>query len=226
MRIFIAGAGRAGLAVAAHLRGIGHEVTIVDRDEAVTRRAFEQLGIVAMAGDATDAALLLEAGIDRADVVVALLHRDADNLAVALLASSVGAKRVMVRVRDPGYRAVYQTAGVQRMLSEVDVLLGAFANAIEFESVTHSMFLGDGRSVAVELALPEDAVVAGQSVSDVAADPGFPSSCVLAGLVELDGNVLAPRGNSIIKGGTTVVLVARRDELAAVVAFFLRAKEK
>jgi trk system potassium uptake protein TrkA len=222
MRIVITGAGRAGLAVAAHLRGIGHDVVIVDRDENVTRRAFEQLGVVAHAGDATDASLLAEAGIERADVVVAMLHRDADNLAVALLASSAGAKRVMVRVRDPGYRSVYEAAGVQRVLSEVDVLLGAFVGAIEFDAVTHSMFLGDGRSVAVELALPADVRVGGKSVSEVAASPDFPSSCVLAGLVEPDGNVLAPRGNSILHGGTTLVLVARRDELAAVVSFFLQ----
>lgn len=224
MRILIAGAGRAGLAVAAHLRGIEHDVTVVERDEAVARRAFEQLGLVSFAGDATDASLLAEAGVGRADVVVAMLHRDADNLAVALLAADAGAKRVMVRVRDRGYAPLYQAAGVQRMLSEVDVLLGAFVSAIEYEAVTHSMFLNDGRSVALELVLPKDAEVDGRAVSDVASDPDFPPSCVLAGLVERDGNVTAPRGSSKLTGGTTIVLVSKRDELSRVVAFFLRRK--
>lgn len=224
MKILIAGAGRAGLVVAAHLRASGHDVTIVERDEAIARRAFEQLGLVALSGDATDAGLLGEAGMAHADVVVAMLHRDADNLAVALLARNAGAKRVMVRVRDPGYRAVYQAAGVHHMLSEVDVLVGAFVSAIEYESVSHSMFLGDGRSVAFELQLPENAAVAERAVTDIAADPDFPASCVLAGLVEPDGDVVAPRGGSILKGGTTVVLVARRDELGKVVAFFLRTR--
>jgi len=225
-RIVIAGAGRAGLAVAGELRGIGHDVTIVERDESVARRAFETHGLVTLTGDATDAVLLNEAGIARADVVVAMMHRDADNLAVTLLARQGGAKRVMARVRDPAYRPLYQAAGVQRMLSEVDVLLGAFVTAIEYESVTHSMYLGDGRSVAVELALPPDAAVAGRDVSSIASDATFPSSCVLAGLVEEDGDVIAPRGNSVIKGGTTVVLVAKRAELPDVVAFFLRRTER
>lgn len=224
-RIVIAGAGRAGLAVAGELRRIGHDVTILERDESVARRAFETHGLVTLTGDATDAVLLGEAGVAHADVVVAMMHRDADNLAVTMLARQAGAKRVMARVRDPQYRPLYLAAGVQRMLSEVDVLLGAFVTAIEYEAVTHSMYLGDGRSVAIELALPEDADVSEKSVIDIAATPDFPSSCVLAGIVEADGDVIAPRGNSIIKGGTTVVLVARKDDLPQVVAFFLRRRK-
>ena len=58
LRILIAGAGRVGLAVGAHLRGLGHEITIVDRDAAVVSHAFERHGLVALSGDATDASLL------------------------------------------------------------------------------------------------------------------------------------------------------------------------
>ena len=84
MRIVIVGAGRAGLEVARHLTRIGHAVTVVDNDETVVRRASEQLGLVTLAGDATIAAVLDEADIAQSDVVVAMLRRDADNLAVAL----------------------------------------------------------------------------------------------------------------------------------------------
>lgn len=225
MRIVIAGVGRAGLAVAAELRGLGHEVTVVERDAAVARRAFEQHGLVTHTGDATDPAILYEAGIAHADVVVSMLYRDADNLAVAHLATHAGAKRIMARLRDPAYRPLYQAAGVQRILSEVDVLLGGFVTAIEYDAVTHSMFLGGGRSVAFELALPADAAVDGRSVTEIASDDAFPPSCVLAGLVEDDGDVIAPRGGSVLKGGTTVVLVTRRNDLAGVIAYFLRRRD-
>ena len=90
MKIVIVGAGRAGLEVAMHLTRIGHAVTIIDSDEAVTRRASEQHGLVALSGDATIAAVLEEADIAQSDVVVAMLRRDADNLAVALLARAAG----------------------------------------------------------------------------------------------------------------------------------------
>ena len=115
MRIVIVGAGRAGLEVATHLTRVGHHVTIIDHDEAVTRRASEQHGLVALCGDATVAAVLEEADITQSDVVVAMLRRDADNLAVALLARSAGVSRVMVRMRDNAYRSVYAAAGIDRL---------------------------------------------------------------------------------------------------------------
>src|SRR5688572_2677886 len=125
MRVLIAGAGRAGLSVAVHLARTGHDVTVVDRDESTAKQAFERHGLVSLVGDATDAGLLKEAEVARADVVVAMLRRDADNLAVALLAQAAGARRVMVRMRDAEYRSVYVRAGVDRILSEIDVFIGA-----------------------------------------------------------------------------------------------------
>src|SRR5687767_12937168 len=178
LRILIAGVGRVGLNVAAHLRGLGHEVTVVDRDTSVVQRAFEHHGLVAMTGDATDAALLRAAEIERADVVVAMLRRDADNLAVALLAKAAGVDRIMVRMRDTDYRPVYLDNGVDRVLSEIEVLLGAFVPAIEHEVIRNSMVLGQGESIAFELPIPPNAGVVGKTVGEIATDPDYPPSCV------------------------------------------------
>lgn len=224
MRVLIAGAGRIGLSVGAALREAGHDVFLIDRDPAVAKRAFEQHGLVSMAGDAADASFLREAEVARADVVVAMLPRDADNLAVAALALASGARRVMVRMRDPEFRPIYVQAGVQRILSETDVFVGALATAIEHEAVRHSMILGHGDAVAFELVLPEHATVAGRTVSDIAADPGFPRSCVFAGMYGEGLPVEAPRGATVVRAGTTVLLVARKEEVGDVISFFLQGR--
>jgi trk system potassium uptake protein TrkA len=220
MRIIVAGAGRGGLTLAAHLQKQGHSVTVLDRDVNTVIRAAEQIGVVALAGDASDVATLSQAEPQRADVVVGMLHRDADNLAVAALARSLGAKRVMVRMRDPLYRPVYEAAGVQQIISETEVLVGALATAIEFEAVRHSMVLGSG-AIAVELKVPVDARVVGRSVSDVASDAAFPRSCVIAGIA-LDGAVHAPRGATIILAGAELLVVSARADLAKTIALFLQ----
>lgn len=221
MRVFIAGLGQAGVNVARHLAGIGHAVTVVDRDPQVARRVFEQHGIVALTGDATSAALLHEAEVRHADVAVAMLARDADNLAVALLARELGARRVMVRMRDVDYRGAYERVGVDRILSETEILVGAVAMAIEHRAVRHAMLLGAGDSVAFELTIPPEAAVVGRSVSEIAADPGYPSSCVFAGIFDAAG-MHSPRGASVIARDQQVLLVSRRAEMPAVVAFFMR----
>jgi trk system potassium uptake protein TrkA len=222
MKILMVGGGRAGLAVAIHLTASGHAVTLVDSDSSVTTRASTQYGIVALNGDATEAALLEDADVAHSDMVVAMLRRDADNLAVALLARAAGVVRVMVRMRDNAYRAVYAAAGIERMLSETDLIVGSIATAIEHDAIRRAMLLGNGDSVAFELTIPAASSAIGKSVSELASSPNFPASCVLAALYRSDGSVEAPRGSSTIHPGTTVLLVSRTDEVARSVDLFMR----
>jgi trk system potassium uptake protein TrkA len=222
MRVLIAGAGHAGLSVAAHLRESGHDVIVLDHDAAAARRALEQHGLVALTGDATSVRLLEEAEVSRADVVVAMLRRDADNLAVAIHTKAAGVRRVMVRMRDSGYRNAYLAAGVSRILSETDVFIGALATAIEHEAVRHSMLIGAGASIAVEVVLPKDSPIAGKTVGAIASEPGYPPSCVFAAIAESDGSIEDPRGSTIIRGGAALLLVVRRAELGKALDFLMR----
>lgn len=222
MKIVMVGGGRAGLAVAIHLTQSGHAVTLVDNDSAVTRRASAQYGIVALTGDATVAALLEEAEVAQSDMVVAMLRRDADNLAVALLARAAGVTRVIVRMRDNAYGPVYTAAGIERVLSETDLIIGSIATAIEHDAIRHAMLLGNGGSVAFEITVPAISAAVGKTVGELASSPDFPASCVFAALYRSDGSVEAPRGSSTIHPGTTVLLVSRTDEVARSVELFMR----
>jgi trk system potassium uptake protein len=217
MTILIVGAGRAGLEVATQLSRIGHRVTIVDTDAAVTRRAAEQFGLVAIVGDATTADVLDDAAIGRMDIVVAMLRRDADNLAVSLLARAAGVERVMVRMRDNAYRSVYAKAGIVRVLSETDLITGAITTAVEHAAVRHAMLIGDGAAIAFELTIPSGSVGAGRTVMELAARPDFPKSGVFAALYREGGGVEAPRGSSVVDAGTTVLLVAQRKDVSAAI---------
>ena len=217
MKILIVGAGRAGLEVAIQLSRIGHAVTIVDTDPAVTRRAAEQFGLVAVVGDATTAEVLDDASIERMDIVGAMLRRDADNLAVSLLARAAGVDRVMVRMRDNAYRTVYATAGIDRVLSETDLITGAITTAVEHDAIRHAMLIGDGAAIAFELTIPPGSVGAGRTVMELVARPDFPKSGVFAALHREGGTVEAPRGSSLVEAGTTVLLVAQRDDVPAAI---------
>jgi trk system potassium uptake protein TrkA len=217
MKILIVGAGRAGLEVAIQLARIGHAVTIVDTDAAVTRRAVEQFGLVAIAGDATTADVLEDAGISRMDIVLAMLRRDADNLAVSLLARAAGVERVMVRMRDNAYRSVYANAGIDRVLSETDLITGAITTAVEHDAIRHAMLIGDGAAIAFELTIPPGSVGAGRTVMELAARPDFPKSGVFAALYRQGGGVEAPRGSSVVDAGTTVLLVAQREDVSGAI---------
>lgn len=221
MRIVIAGAGRQGLALATHLQDRGHEVVVIERDSHAATRAVEEHGLVVLRGDATDASLLAQSEPARADVMLAMLPRDADNVAVTVLARSLGAGRVMARARDARYRDAYARAGANATLSETHVVIGALGVAVEHAAVRHAMPLGDGEEVAVEIQLPAGARCVGRSIAELARAPDFPPRCVVVA-AGTDGPLEVARGATTLASEARVLFVAPRADLGPTLAFFLR----
>lgn len=225
MRVIIVGGGLAGTNLAHVLADSGHSVTLIDRDPAVAARGFTEHGIAAIVGDGTEPRVLREADAGRADIVAAMLRRDADNLAVAAIVRDMGARRVLARFRDPAYRSVLVHAGIDQIFGEVETMVGALAVAIEFPRVRHSMVLGKGDSIAFEIVVPERARVAGKALRELGSASEFPRGVVIAGIAPPDGAVVVPRGDAIIRGGETVVLVARREDVAQAIDYLTELAE-
>ena len=225
MRVLIVGAGLAGVNLARVLAGVGHTVALLDRDPTIATRGFVEHGLATLVGDGTDPRVLADADVGHADVVAAMLRRDADNLAVAAIARNQGAKRILARMRDPEYRAIYAQAGIDQVFGEVETLVGALSVAIEHPRIRHSMVLGTGDSIAFEIAVPERARNAGKMVREVGAHPAFPRGVVIAGIAALDGEVVVPRGDAVVRGGDVVLLVARSKDVTAAIDFFAEPAE-
>jgi trk system potassium uptake protein TrkA len=105
-------------------------------------------------------------------------------------------------------------AGIDRVLSETDLITGAITTAVEHDAIRHAMLIGDGAAIAFELTIPPGSVGAGRTVMELAARPDFPQSVVFAALYREAGGVEPPRGSSVIDAGTTVLLVAQREDVS------------
>lgn len=222
MRVVIVGGGLAGTNLAVTLGRGGHDVTLIDREAATASRGFSEHGLATILGDGTDPRVLAAADVKRADVVAAMLRRDADNLAVAAIARSFGAKRILARLRDPSYRQIYAGAGIDQVFGEIETMVGALSVAIEHPRVRHSMVLGTGDSIAFEIVVPEGAEVAGRTVREIGTSTEFPRGAVIAGIALANGSVVAPRGDSVVHGGHAILLVARRDDVQSTIELLSR----
>lgn len=219
MRIIIAGGGRVGSVLAARLVAEQHSVTVIERDPAICTRLFEEVGVVTVCGDATNPRTLEAAGIASADIAAGVLAKDAENLAVAMLVRSLSRARVMVRMLDNSYREAYRMAGVKELVAEADVVVAKMTTAIDFPQVAGSLPLTSGDALLFELAIPPRAQVAGQTVAQVRAMLGFPRECIFIAFIDPQGQTALPEGSTVLRSGHTVILVARRAQVAQAVEF-------
>ena len=217
MKVIIAGGGRVGGTLAARLVTEHHQVTVVERDANICHRLFEDLGVLTVVGDATDPQALEAAGISTAEVAAGVLARDADNLAFATLVRATSNARVMVRMLDSRYRSAYRLAGVSELVEEADVVVAKMTTAIDFPQVAGSLPLAAGNAILFELKVSPRALVAGRTVAQVRAQPDFPRECVFIGMMDPDGHTTLPDGSTVLRAGHTLILVARREELARAV---------
>jgi trk system potassium uptake protein TrkA len=219
MRIVIAGGGRVGSVLAARLVAEQHTVTVIERDSSTCSRLFDEVGVVTVCGDATNAQALEAAGIAGADVAAGVLARDAENLAFAMLVRSVSSARVMVRMLDTSYREAYRLAGVKDLVAEAEVVVAKMSTAIDFPQVAGSLPLASGDTILFELAIAHRALVAGKTVAQVRTMEGFPKDTLFIGLVDPDGHTVVPDGSTVLRSGHTIILVARRTHLGQAVEF-------
>ena len=217
MYVLVAGGGHMGTHLVTRLAAEGHDTAIIDLDREVTERIFAEHGIVVFTGSATDLTVLEQAGLKRADVAVAMTGKDEANLAFCLLASYFGVPRLLARMLNTQYEVPYRLVGATKIHSEADILVGSFLTSIEFPEVGALMPVGKAELVVFELKLPAAAPVAGKTIAEIVKSDDFPRPCLFIG-VETPTGLDVADGNTVVSGGTTVLMAARRPDLPRVLA--------
>ena len=114
MKILIMGCGRVGARLAAVMDEEGHEVTVLDNDTYSFRRLPPSFGGTALFGNGIDEEALKKAGIEEADIFIALTQGDNRNVMSCQMAKHVfNVPRVMCRIYDPLREEMYGALGLE-----------------------------------------------------------------------------------------------------------------
>ena len=114
MKVIIMGCGRVGAQLAGLLDADGHDVTVLDTDAYSFRRLSPTFGGTALIGNGIDEAVLKKAGIEEANVFVALTQGDNRNVMAAQIAKHIfNVPRVICRIYDPLRQELYDTLGIE-----------------------------------------------------------------------------------------------------------------
>ena len=103
MNIIIVGNGKLGYTLAQYLSKDGHDITVLDVSQQALLRASETLDVMCVRGNGANVKVLIEAGVENADVILAVTGNDEQNMVCCLAAKQLGAKYSIARIRDPEY---------------------------------------------------------------------------------------------------------------------------
>ena len=207
MRIIVIGAGKVGYTLAEHLTKEEHDVTVIDKNDDVIERCSGTLDVICIKGNGANAKVLLEAGVDKANIVIASTESDESNMLSCLIAKRLGAQYTIARIRDPEFNES-QTL-LQNELG-IDVAINPErATALEISRLLRYPFAGSIESFArglVEMvefrAMEKDAIIGIPMKELNGRIPRLPR--ILFAMVERNGSVVIPDGDFVILPGDKV----------------------
>lgn len=217
MYIIVVGGGKVGYYLTKTLLVEGHEVLLIERDRRKVEVYNERLGEVVLAGDGAEAAVLSEAGAQRADVVIAVTGEDEDNLVVCQMSKTkFHVPRAIARVNNPKNEALFQRLGIDVTVSQTEHILKLIEQKIPNQSFVHLLNLRHNELAIVEAHVSEDSQVAHKRVGDVK----FPVHCVIAAIIRGPDPVMALPNTEILPGDELIVVThtSEEDELMSMLA--------
>lgn len=211
MYIIVVGGGKVGYYLTKTLLVEGHEVLLIERDRQKVEVYGERLGSVVLAGDGAEAAVLSEAGAQRADVVIAVTGEDEDNLVVCQMAKAkfhVG--RAIARVNNPRNETIFQKLGIDVTVSQTEHILKLIEQKIPEQSFVHLLNLRHDELTIVEARVSDGSRVANKRVADVE----FPVNCVIAAIIRGPDPVMALPETEILPGDELIIVTHSDEERA------------
>jgi trk system potassium uptake protein TrkA len=203
MYVIIAGGGKVGWNLARELIVRDCEVTLIEANHERFRVIEEELEHAVQFGDASELWVLERAGIQRADLVVAVTGDDEDNILICQMAKEkYGAQRIVARVNNPRNLPTFKLLGIQPAVSATDLILRLIEHEVPEYGLVHLLALEEEHLEIIEFEVPSTADAAGKRVQDL----DLPDGALVISIIR--GNTgFVPKADTVIEIADTVMLI-------------------
>jgi len=199
--VVIVGAGKVGLNVARSLSQLGHEFILIEQRRSRYELLLEEMQEALLFGDGTEMWVLEEAGIRRADLVVAVTGDDEDNAVIAQLAKHVyGVPKVVGRVNNPANRKTLDLLDVDATVSASSMIISMIEHELPHHQFVPLLSLRRENMELVEIEINEESPAAHLAIADLR----LPEGVLLATILRGDAAIVA-RGSEVLLPGDQVL---------------------
>ena len=213
MKIILVGGGKVGTALARQLSEEDHNVTIVDTNKARVEHLTESYDVLGIVGNGSSITTLAEAGIEDADVFIAVTGSDELNLLCCMFAKKAGHCHAIARVRNPSYSHeldfIKKQIGISAIINPEMAAAKEISHLLRFPGASKIDTFADGRVRLIKFALTAEQGLDGVAIREI---PTRLKSDILVCAVERSGGVIIPNGNFVLQNGDQVTFLATQEK--------------
>jgi len=158
---------------------------------------------VVIHGDALDAEILEEAGAATAETVVAISNDDEVNILASLLAKRYGCQRAVTLINNPTYGSLTGTLGIDTVVSPRAITVSTILQHVRRGRIRSVHSISEGFGEVIEAEALETSSLVGVPLREADLPDG-----VLVGAVVRDGEVIIPRGDTVVRANDLVIIFA------------------
>ena len=210
MRIVIVGAGAIGSFLAEKLSMERQDVVVIESDPEVAARAQSEIDCLVINGNGASAETLKQAGVEHADLLIAVSSSDAVNVLACSAGNTLDIPVKVARVEDPQLKAEVEALGVDLVIDPGAAAARELVTLASGGDVAEMVRFADGELVLIGAFVPEGAAFVGKTLADLRESVTGWDWLVVA-VIRGDVTKIA-RGETVLKVGDHVLMMAKRAQ--------------
>jgi trk system potassium uptake protein len=205
--VIIVGGGKVGYYLAKQLVAEGHEVLVMEKDRKSAEWLTAELGDIVVNGDGCEVRTIRDAGMGRANVVVAVTGDDEDNLVICQMAKrKFGVPRTVARVNDPKNEELFLQLGIDQTVSSTRIIFNLLEQQIETGHVIPLAALKSGEMEVVEVSISQSSPANGLKIGQI----DLPANTLILSIIR-EGHATIPHADSKLRKGDTIIAMIKAE---------------
>lgn len=215
MKTIVVGCGKIGTTVLASLIAEGHDAVAIDNAPQVISDITNIYDAIGVCGSGTDCEILSDAGVETADLFIAVTGSDEVNMLSCFIASQMGARHTVARIRNPEYNEgnlefLRGRLGLSMVINPERTVARRLFNVLKLPAAAQVETFSGRHVEMVELKLKQDSALDGVKLSELRKK--FPYKFLICA-VQRDDEVTVPDGGFVLRSGDKIGITAPPSEV-------------
>lgn len=214
MKVVVIGNGKIGSSLSSALVSEGHDVTIVDNNEAKLNRSKNTLDVMCIEGNGATSETQLEASVDKSQIVISVTPYDELNILSCLIAKRLGAEKTILRVRMPEYykqmHLIKEELGLSMVINPELITASEIFRVLTLPAAVKVEVFGKGKLELIEFKVTDKTGIAPVNLHNLYKKV---KTKFLVCAVQRENEVFIPTGDFIIRNDDRLSIAATHKSI-------------